>query len=161
ARMFKIPAESFSIGFGKEIVGWTDRRGTRWKVGWLPLGGYVKFVGDMSPASNPGDLEGIDPDLHEQLFQSRPVWERFLVVLAGPVANFLLAILIFTAFFAFFGTPQANVVGDVVPKSAAAAAGVQAGDRVMSVAGRSTPTFDDVASVVRLRPEETVPIEIE
>ena len=57
ARLFGIPAETFSIGFGRELVGWTDRQGTRWKVGWLPLGGYVKFVGDMSPASEPGELE--------------------------------------------------------------------------------------------------------
>jgi regulator of sigma E protease len=161
ARMFKIPAEAFSIGFGKEILGWTDRQGTRWKVGWLPLGGYVKFVGDMSPASDPGELENVPTELRDRVFQVRPVWERFLVVLAGPAANFLLAILIFTAFFSFFGTPQGNVVGDVIPRSAAAAAGVQAGDRLISVAGRSTPTFDDVASVVRLRPDETVPIEVE
>ena len=62
ARLFGIPAETFSIGFGHELVGWTDRQGTRWKVGWLPLGGYVKFVGDMSPASNPADLEAIPPN---------------------------------------------------------------------------------------------------
>jgi regulator of sigma E protease len=100
ARMFGIPAETFSIGFGREIVGWTDRQGTRWKIAWLPLGGYVKFVGDMSPASNPADLESIPEHLRERAFQLRPVWQRFLVVLAGPMANFLLAIMIFAAFYA-------------------------------------------------------------
>src|SRR6476659_3789883 len=92
ARLFRIPAETFSIGFGREIVGWTDRRGTRWKVGWLPLGGYVKFVGDMSPASMPeGEQEDLSFEQRRQAFHCRPVWQRFLIVLAGPAANFLLA----------------------------------------------------------------------
>ena len=111
ARLFGIPAEAFSIGFGRALVGWTDRRGTRWKVGWLPLGGYVKFVGDMSPASEPGDLDGVPEHLRDRIFQVRPVWQRFLVVLAGPTANFLLAILIFAGFFSLIGTPLTNAVG--------------------------------------------------
>jgi regulator of sigma E protease len=161
ARLFKIPAEVFSIGFGRELFGWTDKQGTRWKVAWLPLGGYVKFVGDMTPASNPAELDSIPEHLRDRAFQLRPVWQRFLVVLAGPAANFLLAIIIFAFFFSLAGTPRDNVVGDVVPKSAAAAAGIQAGDRILSIAGRATPTFDDVANVVLLRPNETVAIEID
>lgn len=161
ARMFKIPAEVFSIGFGREIIGWTDRQGTRWKIGWLPLGGYVRFVGDMSPASNPADLDHLDPSVRERAFQVRPVWQRFLVVLAGPVANFVLAIAIFAAFFAFVGSPRNNVVGQIVPNSPAEAAGIQTGDRILSVADRDTPTFDDVANVVLIRPGERVHIEIE
>jgi regulator of sigma E protease len=161
ARLFKIPAEVFSIGFGRELFGWTDKQGTRWKVAWLPLGGYVKFVGDMTPASNPAELDSIPEHLRHRAFQLRPVWQRFLVVLAGPAANFLLAIIIFAFFFSLAGTPRDNVVGDVVPKSAAAAAGIQAGDRILSIAGRATPTFDDVANVVLLRPDETVSIEID
>jgi len=161
ARLFKIPAEVFSIGFGRELFGWTDKQGTRWKVAWLPLGGYVKFVGDMTPASNPAELDSIPEHLRDRAFQLRPVWQRFLVVLAGPAANFLLAIIIFAFFFSLAGTPRDNVVGDVVPKSAAAAAGIQAGDRILSIAGRATPTFDDVANVVVLRPNENVEIEID
>jgi len=161
ARAFGIPAETFSIGFGHEVVGWTDRQGTRWKVGWLPLGGYVKFVGDMGPASNPADLEAVPEHLRDRAFQIRPVWQRFLVVLAGPAANFLLAILIFAAFYCFVGTPLTNKIGEVVPNSAAAEAGLQVGDRILSVAGRDTPTFNDVAGVVVVRPEETVAIEVE
>ncbi len=161
ARLFKIPAEVFSIGFGRELFGWTDKQGTRWKVAWLPLGGYVKFVGDMTPASNPAELDSIPEHLRDRAFQLRPVWQRFLVVLAGPAANFLLAIIIFACFFSLAGTPRDNVVGDVVPESAAAAAGIRAGDRILSVAGRATPTFDDVANVVLLRPNETVAVEID
>src|SRR5260221_12899024 len=161
ARLFGIPAESFSIGFGRELIGWTDRQGMRWKIAWLPLGGYVKFVGDMTPASEPGDLEAIPAELRERVFQVRPVWQRFLVVLAGPMANFLLAILIYTAFFSLVGTPQTNVVGDVVQNTGAAAAGISAGDRIVSVANRETPTFEAIAKVVLIRPDETVPVEIE
>jgi regulator of sigma E protease len=160
-RLFGIAAETFSIGFGHELVGWTDRQGTRWKVAWLPLGGYVKFVGDMTPASNSGSLDDIAPEERERAFQLRPVWQRFLVVLAGPAANFLLAIVIFAAFFSLAGTPRTNVVGDVVPKSAAAAAGIRPGDRILSIGGRPTPTFNEITSAVLIRPNDNVRIEID
>ena len=161
ARLLRIPAEVFSIGFGQEIVGWTDRQGTRWKVGWLPLGGYVRFVGDMSPASNPAQFESLPPEMRDRAFQARPVWQRFLVVLAGPAANFLLAILIFAAFFATLGAPRTNIVGRIEPNTAAAAVGLRAGDKIISVDGRPTPTFDDIRSIVMLRAGETLPLEFE
>ena len=160
-RLFHIPAETFSIGFGHELVGWTDRQGTRWKVAWLPLGGYVKFVGDMTPAGNPDDLDHIPPELREHAFQLRPVWQRFLVVLAGPAANFLLAIAIFAVFFMTLGAPRTNIVGAIVPKTAAAEAGLRPGDKILSVAGQQTPNFDDIRSVVLLRANETVPVRFE
>src|SRR5688572_2064388 len=161
ARWFKVPAEAFSIGFGREIAGWTDKQGTRWKVGWLPLGGYVKFVGDMGPVSEPVPAEKIPPELRDRSFHLRPVWQRFLIVLAGPMANFLLAIIIFAGIFALVGTPQTNLVGKVLPNTAAAQAGIQAGDRILSVAGQSTRTFTDVFNVVALRPGEQVAIAVE
>ena len=160
-RAFRVPAETFSIGFGREVFGWTDRQGTRWKVGWLPLGGYVKFVGDMGPASQPGDEADVPPHLRDRVFHLKPVWQRFLIVLAGPMANFLLAIIIFAAFFATLGAPQTNVVGTVVPDTAAASAGIQPGDKILSVAGRRTRTFEDIRSVVMLRPGEAVPLAVE
>ena len=161
ARWFGVPAEIFSIGFGREIVGWTDRKGTRWKVGWLPLGGYVKFVGDMNAASVPAEQSDVPPELRDRAFQFRPWWQRFLIVLAGPMANFLLAILIFAAFFSLVGTPRTNVIGAIKENSAAAAAGILPGDRILSVAGRDTPSFDDIFNVVAVRPNETVPVTIE
>jgi regulator of sigma E protease len=160
-RWFGVGAETFSIGFGREIAGWTDRRGTRWKIGWLPLGGYVKFVGDMNPASAPADPNDIPEELRSRSFHLKPVWQRFLIVLAGPVANFLLAILILTAFFAFVGTPYSNTVGEVSPGSPAAAAGIKPGDRIVSVAGRSTPTFGDILNTVLVRPGETVVVRVQ
>ena len=161
ARIFKIPAEAFSIGFGRELVGWTDKQGTRWKIAWLPLGGYVRFVGDMTPASNPAEAGSIPEEDRDRAFQFRPVWQRFLVVLAGPAANFLLAIIIFAAFFAAIGAPLTNVVGGVKEGTAAAAAGLQPGDKIVSVANRPTPTFDDIRSVVALRAGEKIPLEFE
>jgi regulator of sigma E protease len=161
ARLLGIPAESFSIGFGRELVGWTDRQGTRWKIAWLPLGGYVKFLGDMNPASEPADLESVPAELRDRVFQVRPVWQRFLVVLAGPAANFLLAIAILTAFFSLVGTPQTNIVGNVLSSTGAAAAGIKPGDRILSVANQNTSTFEEVARVVLIRPDETVPIEVD
>ena len=82
ARWFGVGAETFSIGFGREITGWTDKRGTRWKVGWLPLGGYVKFIGDEHEASAPGDLSKLTPEERDRSFHLKPVWQRFLIVLA-------------------------------------------------------------------------------
>jgi regulator of sigma E protease len=161
ARLFKIPAETFSIGFGRELIGWTDRQGTRWKVSWLPLGGYVKFVGDMGPTSNPGDLDHIPPHLRDRAFQIRPVWQRFLVVLAGPMANFLLAIVIFASFFATVGAPTSSVVGAITPRSPAAHAGIRPGDRIVSLAGRPTPTFSDLFYATAVRPGETVIVQVE
>ncbi|WP_322597074.1 RIP metalloprotease RseP [Sphingomicrobium arenosum] len=158
ARLFGIKAETFSIGFGREIFGWNDKRGTRWKVGWMPLGGYVKFAGDADVASRPekGDL---DPD-H---FQNRPVGQRFLVVLAGPMANFLLAILIFAGFFLAIGTLKAPdaVIGGVEPDTPAAMAGLKVGDRILSIDGRDTEDFDAITRTVILRPGAKVPIKIE
>jgi regulator of sigma E protease len=160
-RMFGIPAETFSIGFGHELIGWTDRQKTRWKVAWIPLGGYVKFVGDMTPAGNPADLEQIPPELRDRAFQLRPVWQRFLVVLAGPAANFLMAIAIFAVLFAIVGKPQTpNVIEVVQPGSPAAQAGLKAGDRIDSVAGHEVGTFEELQRIVALRPGEQVLIQV-
>ena len=162
ARLLKIPAEAFSIGFGREVFGWTDKRGTRWKVGWIPLGGYVRFVGDMSPASEPTAVNDIPPELRDKAFQLRPLWQRFLIVLAGPAANFLTAILIFAAFFAFIGKPSTpSTVTQIAPGSAAAAAGIAIGDKIVAVAGRSTSNFEEVANTVLMRPGERVDIAVE
>jgi len=161
-RWFGVGAEVFSIGFGREIIGWNDSRGTRWKIGWLPLGGYVRFVGDMNPASAPAlGGEDVPEELRASSFHHKPVWQRFLIVLAGPVANFLLAILIIAAFFVTFGSPQSNVVGLVAPDSAAAGAGIQPGDRILSISGRETETFNDVKNFVVIRPGQTVVLELQ
>ncbi len=161
ARWLGVGAEAFSIGFGKEVFGWTDKRGTRWKVAALPLGGYVKFIGDADATSAPAFSDDLTSDQRRQSFHLRPPWQRFLIVLAGPMTNFLIAILIFVAFFAAYGVPQTPaVISSVAKGSAAASAGLQVGDRITEIAGRETPSFEDLARTISLRPGETVDIHL-
>jgi regulator of sigma E protease len=162
-RWFGVKAETFSIGFGREVLGWTDKRGTRWKIGWLPLGGYVKFAGDMNPASTPNEeWLKLPPEERNQTFQSKPVWQRFLIVLAGPATNFLFAILGFMLIFAFMGFPStAAVVDRVVANGPAAEAGIQPGDRVVEINGATIETFTDLLQYVRLRPEQAMDVVVE
>lgn len=159
ARWFGVGAEQFSIGFGREIAGWTDRRGTRWKVGWLPLGGYVRFVGDMNPASQPAHEEDVPEEIRSVSLHHRPWWQRFLIVLAGPLANFVLAIAIFAAFFTVLGMPRTPaLVGQVQPGSVAQSAGLEQGDRITAIAGQDVESFEDMRRIVSLRPGEKVTI---
>lgn len=162
-RWFGVKAETFSIGFGREIGGWTDKRGTRWKIGWLPLGGYVKFAGDMNPASTPSEeWLNLPAEERNQTFQSKPVWQRFLIVLAGPATNFIFAILGLMAVFAIMGYPTATAtVAQVAPDSAAARAGIAPGDRVVEINGNSIDSFVDLQSYVRLRPAQEMEVVLE
>lgn len=151
ARYFGVTVDAFSIGFGREIFGWTDRKGTRWKVGWLPLGGYVKFRGDENAASVPDHERLASVPLAERagLFHFKPVSQRAAVVAAGPIANFILAILVFAALFTFLGKGVATpVVSQVAPGSAAAQAGFEAGDRILSINGSSIDTFEQMQRIV-------------
>jgi regulator of sigma E protease len=158
ARWVGVGAEAFSIGFGKEVAGWTDKRGTRWKIGLLPLGGYVKFIGDDDPSSTTDHSADLTPENKRHSFHLRPPWQRFLIVLAGPMANFIIAILIFAA----YGVPHTPpVVRAVVTGGAAEQAGIRNGDRIVEIAGRATPTFEDLQKVVILRPAETVDVRVE
>ncbi|HYC94106.1 MAG TPA: M50 family metallopeptidase [Sphingomicrobium sp.] len=162
ARWFGVGAEQFSIGFGREIAGWTDKRGTRWKVGWLPLGGYVRFVGDMNPASQPGHAGDIPQEVRAISFHHKPWWQRFLIVLAGPLANFLLAIVIFAAFFMAYEMPNTPPVADgIAAGSAADRAGLQKGDRILAVGERDINSFEDLRRTVAIRPDADVLIRYE
>ncbi|MGS1017705.1 RIP metalloprotease RseP [Allosphingosinicella humi] len=157
-----VKAEAFSIGFGREIAGWTDRRGTRWKVGWLPLGGYVKFKGDMNPASTPSDeWLMLPPEERAETFQAKSVWQRFIIVAAGPITNFLFAILVYVAVFASFGEPRTPpIVAGVEQGSAADSAGFAPGDTIVSINGERVSRFEDIATFVRIRPGERLAFEI-
>lgn len=158
-----VKADVFSIGFGREIAGYTDSRGTRWKLGWMPMGGYVKFAGDMNPASQPTpEWLALPPEERARTFQAKPVWQRFLIVFAGPLTNFLVAIGIFMAFFAAYGVPRTpSVLSAVMDGSPAAKAGLQPGDRVVAIAGRPVDTFDELADMIRFRPQERLQLDIE
>ncbi|MBV8237436.1 MAG: RIP metalloprotease [Sphingomonas sp.] len=161
ARWCGVKSETFSIGFGREIAGWTDRRGTRWKLGWLPLGGYVRFAGDMNAGSQPSaDWLALPAAERQRTFQAKTVWQRAFIVIAGPAINFLAAILILAGFALAYGdsvTPP--VVGATLPNSAAARAGLVPGDRIVALGGRAVDTFESMSRYVRIRPGETIRVD--
>ncbi len=160
-RWFGVKAEAFSIGFGREIAGWTDNRGTRWKLAALPLGGYVKFAGDMT-ASGRSDPDWLLLPAEEraQTFQAKPIWQRAIIVAAGPVINFVLAILILAGFAFAYGDAQTPaVVGEAMQGTAAAEAGLRAGDRIEALGGRHVDTFEDMVRFVKIRAGERVRID--
>ena len=163
ARLFGIKSDVFSIGFGRELAGWTDKRGTRWKLSWIPLGGYVRFAGDMNPASQPDPAWlALPPAERARTFQAKPVWQRMIVVLAGPVTNFFLAFLILMGFALAYGDNRTpTTVAGVEAGSAAAAAGLKAGDRITALGGRDVETFEDLAYYVQLRAGERVRIDFD
>ncbi len=163
ARWFGVKADAFSIGFGREIAGWTDRRGTRWKLGWMPLGGYVRFAGDMNAVSQPSaEWLALPEEERNQTFQAKPVWQRAIIVAAGPVVNFLLAMLILGGFAMAYGdTRTPPVVGSVLENSAAARAGLQPGDRIVRLGDRDIHVFEDMLSYTRIHPAEKTTVAFE
>ncbi len=174
ARLLGVKVDVFSIGFGKTLVKWVDRKGTEWRIAMLPLGGYVKFFGDLNAASQappeaaeqsarpvttqfprPGHEDEIashmTPEERAVCFHFKPIWARALIVAAGPMFNFLLAIAIFTALLMTLGRTNLDpVVGGVYPESAAYQAGFEAGDRIVSVDGRALQTFNELYDIVLL-----------
>jgi regulator of sigma E protease len=155
ARWCGIRVEVFSIGFGRELLGFTDRRGTRWKISAIPLGGYVKFLGDENAASVPDRhaVERLSESDRRDCFYFKPLWQRAAVVSAGPIANFLLAIVIFAGIAMWYGKQEtAPRVDEVIPNSAAAAAGFQPGDLVVSIDGRPIEDFSEMQRVVATNP---------
>ncbi|MGZ8999183.1 MAG: M50 family metallopeptidase, partial [Allosphingosinicella sp.] len=159
-RWFGVKADAFSIGFGREITGWTDKRGTRWKIGWLPLGGYVRFAGDMNPASQPSrEWLELPPEERARTFQSKPVWQRFLIVLAGPAVNIVFALIVLTGFVMAYGEPRTPpLVASVVKGSAAEQAGLRAGDRITAIDSTRVAHFEDIGRLIVLRANEPVRI---
>ena len=140
--------EAFSIGFGPEIWGFNDRHGTRWKFCWIPLGGYVRFEGDANAASLPSATTNASPTS----LQGAKLWKRFLIVLAGPVANFLLSIVIFASAYAFVGQFVSEPrVDEVLVGSAANEAGMQAGDFIRVIDGTEMHSFSEIQDVMLLR----------
>jgi regulator of sigma E protease len=150
ARWCGVAVKTFSIGFGPEITGFTDRHGTRWRLSWIPLGGYVKFIDDENVASaGHKSLEQLTPEERKGSFQNKSLAARAAIVAAGPIANFLLAIAIFTAIFALFGeriTPAK--VDSVNPGSAAERAGFLPGDLVISIDGQEIESFSEMQRIV-------------
>jgi regulator of sigma E protease len=162
-RLFGVRVDAFSIGFGKELTGWTDRRGTRWKLSALPLGGYVQFAGDMNAASMPDPkFEHLSADDHAGLFQSKSLWQRALIVLAGPLTNLLVAVMIFAAFnFAYGKLVATPEIVEFTQQSAARDAGMRIGDRIVAVDGHAVKSFTEIPEHVLPFPGRTVTIALE
>jgi regulator of sigma E protease len=162
ARWNGVKVEIFSIGFGREIVGWTDKAGTRWKVGWLPLGGYVKFFGDAGVASNPGEfLRHMTPAERDVAFHHKPVGARAAIVAAGPIANFILAIVLLAGLFATIGqrfTPAE--ISMVEEGSPAAVAGFKPGDRVIRIDSQTIARFEDLQQTVMGSPGKRLAVTV-
>ncbi|XVJ64452.1 MAG: RIP metalloprotease RseP [Sphingopyxis sp.] len=158
-----VKADAFSIGFGRKVVGWTDKRGTEWKLGWLPLGGYVQFAGDRDAVSQPdAEWQQLPASERSHTFPAQSVWKRALIVVAGPVTNFLFAILIFAAFAMVYGKSETPaVVGAVEPGRPAAAAGLVAGDRIVSIGGRQIERFDDIKMAIAFDLGKPAPVVVE
>lgn len=150
-RLCGIGVKAFSIGFGPELLGFNDRHGTRWKLCAVPLGGYVKFVGDMNATSTPDseELETLSEAERRVAFHTQPIWKRALTVFAGPAFNFLLTIAVFSVLFAAYGRYVAEpMVAEVTAGSPAEQAGIMPGDRFVSVDGVKVETFADVQRLV-------------
>jgi regulator of sigma E protease len=165
ARWCGVDVKVFSIGFGRELFGFNDRHGTRWRFALIPLGGYVKFSGDADAASagtDSAEMGTMTPQQRERSFPAQSIGERAAIVAAGPIANFLLAILIFGASVYVFGKPVlAPRVDQVVAGSAAERGGLRAGDLVVSIDGRAISSFSDMQRAISVRPEETLTVVVD
>ncbi len=164
ARWCGIRVQVFSIGFGRELFGFSDRHGTRWKLAAIPLGGYVKFFGDENAASMPNReaVAGLSEAERRECFYYKPVWQRAAVVAAGPTANFLLAIVIFAGIAMWYGKQEtAARVDEIVPNSAAAAAGFKPGDLVLEIEGTPIHSFSDMQRLVATNAGRTLQFRIE
>ena len=151
AKRFGVGVTDFSIGFGKEMFGWNDKSGTRWKVCVIPLGGYVKFFGDRnvySQADNEKIINEYSKEDQDKLFVQKPLYQRALIVFGGPLANFLLAILIFFSVYTFAGkdfTPA--VINEVQKNSPAMVAGLKDNDIVVSIDGNEVKSINEVQNI--------------
>jgi regulator of sigma E protease len=156
ARWCGVKVDEFAMGFGREIFGWNDSKGTRWRINWIPLGGYVKFMDDSNGASMPdaAAIEAMTPEQRATSFHAKPLWQRAAVIAAGPIANFILAIGLLAAIFTTHGVPTIPaMIDEVIEGGAAARAGLKAGDKVIAIDGKPIESFSDLQRVVSTSPD--------
>ncbi|WP_440939335.1 RIP metalloprotease RseP [Candidatus Pelagibacter sp.] len=164
AKKFGVGVTDFSIGFGKEIFGWNDKSGTRWKICWIPLGGYVKFFGDRnvySQADHKEILEKYSEEDQKKLFTLKPLYQRSLIVFGGPLANFLLALLIFFSIYTFVGkdfTPA--VINEVQKDSPAMSGGLKQNDIILEIDGNKVESIMDVSKFITMSTDEIIDFKV-
>ena len=164
AKKYGVKVTDFSIGFGKEIFGWNDSSGTRWKICWIPLGGYVKFFGDRNVFSQADQEELIkkyDEKERQKLFVLKPLYQRAIIVAAGPIANFLLAILIFFMINIFVGkdfTPP--MISEVTKESPAYVAGLEKNDVILSIDKNEVKSILDVSKFITMSTSEFIDFKV-
>jgi len=164
ARWCGVKVQAFSIGFGREIWGFDDRHGTRWRLAWIPLGGYVKFVDDENGASVPSRdaLQRMNQTEREGAFQTKPLRHRAAIVAAGPIANFLLAIVIFAGIFAVVGVQITSAkIDEVVADGPAARAGFKSGDVIVAIDNRRIQSFQDMQRIVSTSADQPLKFDID
>ena len=164
AKKFGVGVTDFSIGFGKEIFGWNDKSGTRWKICWIPLGGYVKFFGDRnvySQADHKEILEKYSEEDQKKLFTLKPLYQRSLIVFGGPLANFLLALVIFFSIYTFVGkdfTPA--VINEVQKDSPAMVGGLKQNDIILEIDGNKVESIMDVSKFITMSTDEIIDFKV-
>ena len=164
ARWNGIAIQTFSLGFGPELAGFNDRHGTRWKLSAIPLGGYVRFVGDMNAASlpDPAAVEALPEEERKRLFINKNVWRRIAVVAAGPIANVIFTFVVLYALLMVYGQYTIPpVISDVTKGGVAATAGLEAGDKVISVDGYAVRGFEDFQRLISTAPDRPVTVVFE
>ncbi len=162
AKFSGVQVEAFSIGFGKELWGFVDKSGTRWKISAIPLGGYCQFLGDGDETSTTSEAKALTEEQKKKAFAYQSPFKKLLISLAGPAANYVFAVLIFASIFYFIGKIEfPPVVGEVVKGGAAEQAGILPKDRILSVNGKKVDSFTDVRREVELNTEEKVRVELE
>jgi len=160
AKKYGVAVTDFSIGFGKEILGWKDKSGTRWKICWIPLGGYVKFFGDrnvFSQADQDELLKKYSKDDQQKLFVTKPLYQRSLIVVGGPFANFVLAIIIFSFIYMFVGkdfTPA--MINEVQKNSPAEIAGMKNNDIILEIDDNKVESILDVSKLIVMSTSEFI-----
>ena len=164
AKKYGVGVTDFSIGFGKEIFGWNDKSGTRWKICWIPLGGYVKFFGDRnvySQVDHKEILEKYSKEEQQKLFTLKPLYQRAIIVFGGPLANFLLALVIFFSIYTFVGkdfTPA--VINEVQKDSPAMVGGLKQGDVILEIDGNEVQSIMDVSKFITMSTDEFIDFEV-